>query len=155
MGLENPFGMISRPDESTTYHLWDRFAPHSWCVADSHIPFASLLSRYAPQVVIWRGYAGRLIIPKGFSNPPALYRQDYHSWGFKRAFYPPPTPSLHRGRPLEAENQKRIKKHVMIVTIKILFGTNTHEVLIRLSIAPSLHGGCMRLQSRNHASACM
>ena len=30
----------------------------------------------APQVVIWREYAGRLIIPKGFSNPPGLYRQD-------------------------------------------------------------------------------
>ena len=79
MGLENPFGMISWPDESTTYHLWDRFAPHSWCVADSHIPFASLLSHSAPQVVIWRGYAGRLIIPKGFSNPTVLYRQDYYN----------------------------------------------------------------------------
>ena len=79
------------------YHSWDRFAPHSWCIADSHIPFASLLSRYAPQVVIWRGYAGRLIIPKGFSNPPALYRQDYHSWGFKSAFYLLPAPGLHGG----------------------------------------------------------
>ena len=67
---------IRWPDKSATCHSWYRFAPHSWCVADSHIPFASLLSRYAPQVVIWRGYAGRIIIPKGFSNPPALYRQD-------------------------------------------------------------------------------
>ena len=70
--------MISRPNKSATYHLWDRFAPHSWCVADSHIPFASLLSRSAPQFVIWRGYAGRLIILKGFSNPTGLYRQDYY-----------------------------------------------------------------------------
>ena len=44
----------------------------------SDIPFTSLLSRYAPQVVIWRGFAGRLVIPKGFFNTPALYRQDYY-----------------------------------------------------------------------------
>ena len=31
-----------------------------------------------PQVVIWRGYAGWPIIPKGFSNTPGLYRQDYN-----------------------------------------------------------------------------
>ena len=81
--MENPFGMMSRPDKSATYHSWGRFAPHSWCVADFHIPFASLLSRYAPQVVIWRGFAGQLIIPKGFSNTPALYRQDYYNFLYK------------------------------------------------------------------------
>jgi hypothetical protein len=34
--------------------------------------------------------SGRLIILKGFFNPPGLYRQDYQSWGFKGAFHPPP-----------------------------------------------------------------
>ena len=79
MGLEKSFTHDSRPDKSATYHLWDRFAPHAWWVADSHIPFASLLSRCAPQIVIWTGYAGRLIIRKGFSNPTGLYRQDYYN----------------------------------------------------------------------------
>ena len=37
-------------------------------IAIKALPFTSLLSRYE--------YAGPLIIPKGFSNPPGLYRQD-------------------------------------------------------------------------------
>ena len=54
-------------------------------------------------------------------------------------------------RPLEAEIQKPIKKYVMIVVIRHFFATDTHEVVIRPSIVLGLHGGCMRLQSRNYA----
>ena len=129
--------MISRPDESATYHLWDRFAPHSWCVADSHIPFASLLSRSAPQFVIWRGYAGRLIIPKGFSNPPGLYRQDYHSWGFKNAFHPPPASMEVAWGWYSKTNQK-----ATIIDIKLLLGIKILDVFPSLpnSITPGLSG---------------
>ena len=49
----------SRPDKSAIYHSWGRFAPHSWCIADFRIPFSSLLTRCARQVVIRRGFAGR------------------------------------------------------------------------------------------------
>jgi hypothetical protein len=58
-------------------------------------------------------------------------------------------------RLLEAEIQKPIKKHVMIDRYQILFDTDIHEVLIRLSIALRLYGGCLRLKSINHASACV
>ena len=69
---------------------------------------------------------------------------------FTTVILPSPSPRPP-WRPLEAEIQKPIKKYVMIVATKILFGTNSHEVMMRLSIATSLHGGWMRLQSRNHA----
>ena len=60
----------------TSYRFWDHFSPHSWCIADSYIPFESLLSCCTE---IWMVCAGRLIICKTFSNAPGLYRQDYYN----------------------------------------------------------------------------